>query len=126
MATEWVYYILVIAKNKAIGNQLAALVDPDSGGHLTFNDRAGLRPVGSVDTVPSAWFAGIPLRQLGYDIVQAFEQGQLHPTLAERGATQQMIDAGQSVLIVHSGLRSSLETQWAEFIAANNYERVPS
>lgn len=126
MATEWIKYALVIAKDKTVANGFASMIDPDSGGHLTFTDNTGLRLIGSQSTTPTAWFAGIPLRQRGYDIIEQFTLGQVHPFLADKGVTQQSVTAAQPAFIIQIGDRAELESAFSAFIQSNGYEVIPS
>lgn len=125
MSTLWSYWLIAISTDLQKGSGLAAALDPSPRGDLTFLQGAKLRPIGSQSLTPTAWAASIPLRQSGYDVVQEFLAGRVHPTLAARGVTQQILDDALPTMSLLCGAREIYESQGEAFIAANGYERVP-
>ena len=124
MITDYIFYCHVIAKNLAVGNALAALLDT-AGGNLTFTQGAKLRPIGSQDTEPTAWGAAMPLRQSAYDALIEFKGTAPFPTLNSMGVSDADVLAYQPLMIISVGDRASLEGHGLEFIAANGYEVIP-
>ena len=124
MMTDYIFYCLVITKNLAIGNALAALLDT-TGGNLTFMEGAKLRLIGSQDTEPTAWGSAVPLRQSAYDALIEFKGPAPFPTLNSMGVSDADVLAYQPLMIISVGDRASLEGHGLEFIAANGYEVIP-
>lgn len=133
MSGEWLYYGFFITTDMAIGSAMAAALDPDSGGAQSFVRGTELRVIGSGSQTPTAWICGSPMKQSGYDAVNAFLAGQLHPNLAAKGMTQEQIttaqpkpDLSQPQVRALIGPRATTEGQANAFIAAQGFERMPA
>lgn len=125
MTTEWIGGLNAIALNKAIGNLLAGLIDPDSGGSATFDKGVPLRLIGSAATEPTAWAASSPLKQAGLDYCAEFTSDGPYPLLTALGLTNEQITAAKAVMLLEFGPRAQYENSGLAFIAANGYEIIP-
>lgn len=124
--TEWLWFLLVITTDKARGNALAALIDPDIGGHLTFDRGLKLRPIGSTDTEPTAWAASSPLKALGVDYCAEFTGQGPYPLLTALGLTAEQIAEHQACMTLAFGPRAEYEGGLEAFLAAHGYEVIPA
>ena len=123
--TDYPYAVTVITTDKAIGNMLASCIDPDVGGGETFDKGAKLRPIGSGDTVPTAWAAFSLLKATGYAIVSEFRDGGYPQSLLDKGITAEQIDAARAVITLEVGDRATLEGNGLAFIASLGLEILP-
>lgn len=122
MATEWQWSANVIAKNKTVGNQLAAAVDPDSGGAETFDKGLVLRKISDGST---AWATSTVLRVVGYETCQKFASGGYPTRLTQAGFSNAQIDGVRPLLIIETGARAQYEGRLLDFIAEQGYEVMP-
>jgi hypothetical protein len=125
MASEWLYRMNVVTTDLQLGNALAGAMGFGTEDHLTFTKGAKLRPIGSEDTEPSAWFASVPLKATGYAIVSEFRDGGYPQALLDKGITAEQIDAARAVITLEVGDRATLEGNGLAFIAANGLEILP-
>ena len=132
MSTEWIYYCNALTTNKPLGDAMGVALDPDPGATEAFTTK--LRPIGSDDTEPSAWFAPVPLKQSGHDIVAEFAAGGYPSIFTDAGYSHAQIDAlrtpmpeygGKPAMLLEYGPRATIEGNGLAFIAAQGYEIVP-
>ena len=123
MSTEWIYYCNALTTNKALGDAMGVALDPDPGATEAFTTK--LRPIGSDDTEPSAWFAPVPLKQSGHDIVAEFAAGGYPQVFVDAGYTAAQIDLARASITLEYGPRATIEGNGLAFIAAQGYEIVP-
>lgn len=123
MATEYVFLINGITTNKAIGDALGLLLDPDPNATEIFITR--LRPIGSNATEPTAWFTGVALKSNAHAAVVEFDGAGPYPTFNAMGVTNQQVADGKAVLVLEYGAREQYEGHALAFIAAHGYEIIP-
>lgn len=125
MTTKWIGGLNAITLDKPIGNMLAGLIDPDSGGSATFDKGLKLRTIGSTDTEPTAWAASSPLKQSGIDYCSEFAGTGPYPLLNALGLTNEQIAAAKPAMVLAFGPRAEYEGGLLAFIAASGYEVIP-
>lgn len=123
MSTAWIYYCNALTTNKALGDAIGVALDPDPGATEAFTTK--LRPIGSDDTEPSAWFAPVPLKQSGYDIIAEFAAGGYPAIFTDAGFTHAQIDLARASITLEYGPRSEVEGNGLAFIQSLGYEIVP-
>ncbi len=127
----YTYALLAITTNVALGNEIAAALDPDDGAG-TFG-RVSLRASDSQSVIPSAWAARTRVTPQRYAIASEFIAGGYPAALLAAGFTTARLDeireafrnpvSGQLMLV--AGPRSEYENGLPAFIASHGYEIVP-
>lgn len=123
MATEHVFWTNGITTNKAIGDFLGLLLDPDPNATETFITK--LRPIGSNATEPTAWFTGVALKANAHAAVVEFDGAGPYPTFNAMGVTNQQVATGKAALVLEYGPRAQYEGRALAFIAEQGYEIIP-
>lgn len=126
MATAYTHYLLAITTDEEIGNAIAAALDANTEGHLTFTKGAKLRVAGTQSTTPTAWYAAMPVTAAVYAVAQEFADGGYPQPLLDAGVAQAMLDAARTAITFQAGERAGLEGTGLPFIAANGYEIIPA
>lgn len=124
MSTNWPGFLNVIALDKAIGNMLAGLIDPDVGGNQTFDKGIALREIGSQSATPTAWAASSPLTQTGLDYCSEFAGTGPYPLLNALGLSDSDIETAHPLMLLEFGPRAEYEGGLLAFIAAHGYEVI--
>lgn len=117
------YWLNAITTNKAIGDAMGVAIDPDPNAQESFT--TPLRPVGSADTVPSAWFTSCCLSQSGHDYVSSFIAGEYPQVLINQGITAEQIDYARTVIVAEVIDRDGMGNASWDFLASHGYEIVP-
>ena len=131
--TAYIYAANVVCpiEHIALGNALAAAIDPDTGGAETFNKGVSCYPAGTT-------FAGVgPLRQAsnpvsakatfplltagGYETVTEFMSPGPWPKLNGMGFSDAQIAFARSVLRIEAGPRAEYESRGIEFVNGLGY-----
>lgn len=132
--TDYTYACNVICpvEHVAIGNALAAGIDPGSGGNQTFSAAKGLacypagttftgQGLGKTASNPVSAYAAFPLlTALGYSRVAEFMSDGPYPLLNALGISNAQIAAGKAALTITAGPRGQIGTG-QQFVVAQGY-----
>lgn len=115
----------------AVGNALAAAIDPDTGGAQTFDKGLRCYPAGTtftgvgpsrVASAPSAARASFPLLTAGgYSKVAEFMGEGPWPQLNALGFSDAQISAAKAVLEIEAGPREQYEAHGIAFVQSLGY-----
>lgn len=131
--TAYIYACNAVCKESglAIGNALAAAIDPDTGGAQTFDKgvrcyHAGTTFTGTgpmrIASNPVAARASFPLlNATGYALVAEFNRAGPYPQLNALGFSDQVIAAAKDVITLEVGPRETIEPHGIEFIQSLGY-----
>lgn len=133
--TDYTYACNVICpvEHAALGNALAAGIDPGNGGNKTFTAGRGLAcyPAGTTFTGtglgktasnPVSAYAAFPLlTALGYSRVAEFMSAGPYPLLNGLGFSDAQIAAGKAALIIEAGPRAQYESGGRAFAQSRGY-----
>lgn len=129
----WKCYALVPVQHAAVGNALAAGIDPDTGGGETFTAQKAVKcyPTGTTFTgtgpgmqpsaQPTAYAAAPLLTSAGRASVQEFLSSGPWPGLNALGFTDAQIAAAKQVLLVELHDRHNEGRSATAFIESNGY-----
>jgi hypothetical protein len=129
----YTYALLAITTNVALGNEIAAALDPDDGsGTFGGSLNQSCRAAGSAGPA-TAWPARSPMTAARYAIASEFIAGGYPAALLAAGFTTARLDeireafrnpvSGELMLV--AGPRSEYENGLPAFIASHGYEIVP-
>jgi len=132
--SEYLYecHVICPVEHAAIGNALAAAIDPDAEGHLTFTPEKALKcypagttfsgsGLGKTASNPVSAYAAFPLlKATGYARVTEFMSAGPYPLLNDLGISNAQIAAGKSALTITAGPRGQIGTG-PQFVAAQGY-----
>lgn len=123
--------VVCLESGIAIGNALAAAIDPDTGGAQTFNKAIRCYPTGTTFTgtgpnrVPSnpvAARASFPLlTDSGYSMVVEFNGAGPWPQLNAIGFNDAQIAAAKTVITLECGPRAAIEHHGVEYVQSLGY-----
>ena len=131
--TEYIYAANVVCLESAlaIGNALAAAIDPDTGGNETFTKGVKCYPAGTtftgigparVASKPVAARASFPLLTAnGYAMVTEFAGVGPYTRLNALGFTDQQIAMAKAVITLEVGPRETIEGRGVEFVQSLGY-----
>jgi hypothetical protein len=123
MGTAWVNYLNGITTDKAIGDRVGVKLDPDPNAVVAFT--TPLRPIGSNDTEPSAWFTAAPMTAFGLSVVTEFTGPGPYPKCNAIGVTNADVADGKAVMVLEFGPRAQIEGHGIAFMALHGYEVMP-
>lgn len=123
--TEWQWRGRFIVTNLAMGNSLAALIDPDVGGAETFTKGMKLRHVGAPSETPTAWYCSSLLRANGVAFIDEFLGAGPYPKLTALGLSGAQIAAFKAVFAITYGDPAAMESSATAWIAEHGYEPIP-
>lgn len=131
--TEYIYAANVVCLESAlaIGNALAAAIDPDTGGNETFTKGVKCYPAGTtftgigparVASASPAARASFPLlTERGYSMVTEFSGPGPYPLLNGLGFTNGQIASAKAVITLEVGQRETIEGRGVEFVQSLGY-----
>jgi hypothetical protein len=131
--TEYVYACnaVCVEAGLAIGNALAAAIDPDTGGAETFTKGLRCYPAGTTftGTIPNraasnpvAARASFPLlKATGFALVSEFNGSAPWPQLNAIGFNDAQIAAAKTVITLECGPRATIEPHGVEFVQSLGY-----
>lgn len=137
IASEYTKYLLVAVTDRAIGDQVAAIVGNEPGDAHTFDRAIPAYPVGTTFTPmqdgpitlqqasnpPARWVTGVAVKQDAHDVAAEFAAGGYPATLVSAGLTHEQIDALiRPAVHVVAGERTALEGTIQSFV--NSLELV--
>lgn len=125
MSTEWGGWMYAITDNPEAAGLIALALDPGSGGAANFYGGAKLRPIGSNDTEPTKYCAGVAVRTVTLPVIAAFDAGGYPQPLLDAGRTAEELDTARAALVLLYGPRATIEGNGLAFIAAQGFEIVP-
>jgi len=127
---QWALVAIVPIAHRAAANQLAAAIDPDTGGIYSFDDGHGIKcyppgttfgpaPMFTTSAQHTHMAAGALLKADGYGDTVEFLGGAPFPRLNARGFADAQVLGLKSVMVVDAGPRAQYENYVREFIALN-------
>ena len=131
--TAYIYAANVVCLESclAVGNALAAAIDPDTGGAETFTKGARCYPVGTTFTGigPSRVASNSPaaratfplLTANGYALVSEFMTAGPWPLLNALGFSDAQIAGAKAVITLEVGPRETIEPHGIEFVQSLGY-----
>lgn len=131
--TDYIYAANVVCLESAlaIGNALAAAIDPDTGGSETFTKGlkcypagttfSGVGPTRTASNPPAARASFPLLKATGYAMVAEFNGDGPYPQLNALGFSDQVIAAAKDVITLEVGPRETIEPHGIEFIQSLGY-----
>lgn len=131
--TAYIYACNAVCKESglAIGNALAAAIDPDTGGNQTFAKGLRCYPAGTTfsgigptrtTSKPVAARASFPLlKATGYALVAEFNTAGPYPQLNALGFSDQVIAAAKDVITLEVGPREAIEPHGIAYVQSLGY-----
>lgn len=131
--SEYIYACnaVCLESGLAIGNALAAAIDPDTGGNHTFTKGLKCYPAGTTfngigplrtASNPVAARASFPLlKSTGYAMVAEFNGDGPYPMLNGIGFSDQVIASAKDVITLEVGPRETIEPHGIEFVQSLGY-----
>ena len=115
----------------AIGNALAAAIDPDTGGAETFTKGlrcypggttfSGVGPIRTASNPVASRASFTLLTERGYSMVCEFNGAGLYPLLNSLGFTDAQIGMAKAVITLEVGPRETIEGRGVEFVQSLGY-----
>lgn len=115
----------------AIGNALAAAIDPDTGGNQTFTKGlkcypagttfSGVGPLRTASNPPAARASFPLLTARGYALVSEFNTAGPWPNLNVLGFTDEQVAAAKGVITLEVGPRNEIEDNGVSFVKSLGY-----
>lgn len=118
------YWANVITTDVALGNAIAAAIDPDDGSTTFGGVGTGLRPQGS-DGGATAWATSAPITEAGKLAFDEFSGPGPYPILNALGFDDAAVAALKAVLTVDYGPRAEHESNLVGMIEAAGLVPVP-
>jgi hypothetical protein len=119
----WANWLHGITTDKASGDRIGVKLDPDPNAAQAFTTK--LRPIGSSDTEPSAWFTAAPMTAFGLSVVTEFTGPGPYPLCNAIGVSDAEVAEGNAVMTLEFGPRAELEGDYLRFLTAHGWEVMP-